>query len=295
MRTSARHFDLAVIAALLAATPPLTVGAQGAPSPPAAPTPAKPPAPAKPTTKPAAKPAGAPTAGPAANKPATPATPAASKPAAAAPAPATPVDPAKATLTLPQATLGLKGIGPLMATIEIVREGKPPQALHCELFADKAPKTVANFIGLARGLRLWKDPKQGQWVKRPLYDGNALHRVIPELLIQGGDPNCSVDQNCRSAAGTGDPGYTADDEIRPELRFDRGGRLAMANRGPGTAGSQFFITEREASWLTGGHTIFGQCDGAELISELSHMETGSRDLPKSRLTIKRVTISHRGS
>jgi peptidyl-prolyl cis-trans isomerase A (cyclophilin A) len=182
-----------------------------------------------------------------------------------------------------------------VATIEIVREGKPPQSLHCELFADKAPQTVANFIGLVRGLRTWKDPKLGQWVKRPLYDGNLLHRVIPEFLIQGGDPNCTVDPACRYTPGLGDPGYSIPDEIRPELRFDRGGRLAMANRGAGTAGSQFFITEREAAWLSGSNTIFGQCDGAELVSQLAHVETGSRDLPKAPLTIKRITISHRGS
>jgi peptidyl-prolyl cis-trans isomerase A (cyclophilin A) len=199
-------------------------------------------------------------------------------------------DPAQDHLPMAQATFGIKGLGALFATIEIAELGKPVQALHCELYADKAPLAVANFVGLARGLRPWKDPKLGQWVRRPLYDGNLLHRVIPELLLQGGDPNCSVDVGCRGAAGVGDPGYSIVDEFRPELRFDRGGRLAMANHGPGTSGSQFFITEREATWLNGSHTIFGQCDGAELITQLSHVETGSRDQPKAPLTIKRVTF-----
>lgn len=183
----------------------------------------------------------------------------------------------------------------MIATIEIMREGKPVQALHCELFGDKAPLAVANFIGLGRGLRQWKDPKSGQWVKKPLYDGNLLHRVVPEMLIQGGDPNCTGDPSCHGAPGFGDPGYTIADELHPELRFDRGGRLAMSNRGPGTSGSQFFITEREASWLNGGHTIFGQCDGVELIAELSHVEAGSRDVPKAPLVIKRVTFARKGN
>ena len=207
---------------------------------------------------------------------------------------AVPADPASAHLTLAQATAGLKGTGAIVATIEIAAPGKPVQALHCELYADKAPLTVANFLGLGRGLRLWKDPKLGQWTKRPLYDGNLLHRVIPEVLIQGGDPSCTGDASCRGAAGIGDPGYTIADEIRPELRFDRAGRLAMSNRGANTGGSQFFITEREASWLTGSHTIFGQCDGTELVAQLSHVEAGSRDMPKAPLLIKRISFARKG-
>lgn len=234
-------------------------------------------APGSSTTAPAAKPGAAPTG------------------AATASAPnAVPADPAGAHLTLAQATAGLKGTGAIVATIEIAAPGKPVQSLHCELYADKAPLTVANFVGLARGLRLWKDPKLGQWVKRPLYDGNLLHRVIPELLIQGGDPSCTGDVSCRGAAGVGDPGYTIADEIRPELRFDRAGRLAMSNRGANSGGSQFFITEREASWLTGSHTIFGQCDGTELVAQLSHVEAGSRDMPKAPLVIKRISFARKG-
>lgn len=298
-----------------ATTPP---GAASAAAKPSAGTPAA--KPAGSPTAPAAKPAtpGSPAAKPGATAPATgspaaklgatggapgsAATSPAAKPGAPGPtgvatasAPgAVPADPASAHLTLAQATAGLKGTGAIVATIEIAAPGKPVQALHCELYADKAPLTVANFLGLARGLRLWKDPKLGQWVKRPLYDGNLLHRVIPELLIQGGDPSCTGDASCRGAAGIGDPGYTIADEIRPELRFDRAGRLAMSNRGASTGGSQFFITEREASWLTGSHTIFGQCDGTELVAQLSHVEAGSRDMPKVPLLIKRISFARKG-
>lgn len=278
----------------------------GAPTAPAA----KPAAPSAPAAKPgnttgapgtsagspAAKP-GTPTGAPGASvgsPAAKPGTPAPTGAATASAPSAVPADPAGAHLTLAQATAGLKGTGAIVATIEIAAPGKPVQALHCELYADKAPLTVANFVGLARGLRLWKDPKLGQWVKRPLYDGNLLHRVIPELLIQGGDPSCTGDVSCRGAAGVGDPGYTIADEIRPELRFDRAGRLAMSNRGANSGGSQFFITEREASWLTGSHTIFGQCDGTELVAQLSHVEAGSRDMPKVPLVIKRISFARKG-
>lgn len=273
-----------------AATPPAAKPA--ATSSPAAAKPATAtPAAAAPATT-AAKPGAPATAAPGAAKPATPA--AAGTTTAASPTSA-PVDPAQAHLTIAQAVAGIRGIGAIIATIEIMREGKPVQALHCELFGDKAPLAVANFIGLGRGLRQWKDPKSGQWVKKPLYDGNLLHRVVPEMLIQGGDPNCTGDSTCHGAPGFGDPGYTIADELRPELRFDRAGRLAMSNRGPNTSGSQFFITEREAVWLNGGHTIFGQCDGAELIAELSHVEAGSRDVPKAPLVIKRVTFARKGN
>lgn len=293
-------------AAKPAGTAPANLAAKPATATPA--TPAAKPATATPSGT-AAKPAGvatpaqtttaakppATTTPPAAAKPATPAAPGAATAAGTPSAPSTPVDPAQAHLTIAQATFGLRGIGAVIATIEIMREGKPVQSLHCELFGDKAPLAVANFIALGRGLRQWKDPKSGQWVKKPLYDGNLLHRVVPEMLVQGGDPNCTGDPSCRGMPGFGDPGYTIADEVRPELRFDRPGRLAMSNRGPGTSGSQFFITEREAAWLNGGHTIFGQCDGAELIAELSHVEAGSRDVPKAPLVIKRVSFARKGN
>ena len=283
-----------------AAAPPATSTKPASATPPAAAKPAGSPTtaatkPAGSPTTTAAKPAGSPPAAPAKPAPPAPAAPGQAKGAVPTVAPtlgAGPgTDPAKDHLTLAQATAGIKGIGALFATLELAVPGKPVvQTLHCELFADKTPLTVANFVGLARGLRPWKDPKLGQWVKKPLYDGNLLHRVVPELLIQGGDPNCSVDPGCRGAGGTGEPGYTIPDELKPELRFDRAGRLAMANRGPATSGSQFFITERDAAWLNGSHTIFGQCDSPELVAELARVDAGSRDQPKVPLVIKRVTF-----
>jgi peptidyl-prolyl cis-trans isomerase A (cyclophilin A) len=157
---------------------------------------------------------------------------------------------------------------------------KPPTAiLHttagdmkCELFPDKAPKTVANFIGLATGQKDWKNPATTKTEhNHPLYDGVIFHRVIPGFMIQGGDPR---------GDGTGGPGYQFEDELLPDLLFDKPGRLAMANSGPNTNGSQFFITEREQPGLNPcfseggcqksnghvdkgtGYTIFGQCDDA---------------------------------
>src|SRR5204863_3772918 len=124
--------------------------------------------------------------------------------------------------------------------------------MRCQLFDKEAPLGVANFIGLASGTKDWTNPvshakKHGV----PLYDGTIFHRVIPDFMIQGGDP---------AGTGEGDPGYTFGDEIAPGVNFDRPGRLAMANSGPNTNGSQFFITEVPTPHLNGHHTIFGQCD-----------------------------------
>src|SRR5450755_1751010 len=125
--------------------------------------------------------------------------------------------------------------------------------ITCTLFPDKAPLTVANFIGLATGTKDWKDPKTGKMMHTPLYDGTIFHRVIPNFMIQGGDP---------IGTGSGDPGYSFKDETSPDVTFDRPGRLAYANAGPDTNGSQFFITEVPYPSLNGGYTIFGQCDDA---------------------------------
>jgi peptidyl-prolyl cis-trans isomerase A (cyclophilin A) len=118
------------------------------------------------------------------------------------------------------------------------------------LMPDRAPKTVENFVALAEGTKEWSDPRSGQKVKRPLYDGTVFHRVIPDFMIQGGDP---------LGNGTGGPGYRFADEIGPANRFDRPGLLAMANAGPNTNGSQFFIVTKKAGcdWLNGKHTVFG--------------------------------------
>src|SRR6185503_13329473 len=156
--------------------------------------------------------------------------------------------------------------------------------LKCELFPKEAPKTVANFIGLATGKKDWKNPETGQTVHgKPLYDGVIFHRTIPNFMIQGGDP---------SGTGSGDVGFTFDDELRPDLLFDKPGRLAMANRGPNTNSSQFFITEKEVPFLNpcldpngcaggrrapnSGYTIFGQCDddSVELVKKIARMPCG---------------------
>ena len=131
----------------------------------------------------------------------------------------------------------------------------------CRLFEKDAPKTVANFVELAEGTREWKHPSTGAKSKSPLYHGTIFHRVIPDFMIQGGDP---------AGNGMGDPGYAFKNETSPALKFDRPGRLAYANAGPGTNGSQFFITEVPYPSLNGGYTIFGQCDPAavELVKNI---------------------------
>jgi peptidyl-prolyl cis-trans isomerase A (cyclophilin A) len=188
-------------------------------------------------------------------------------------------DPAKGKFTLEQATKGLSGSGPLTAKIETTLG-----TLTCELYDKQAPITVANFVGLARGLRPWKDPKTGKWEeKKPFYDGLIFHRVIPGFMIQGGDP---------VGVGTGNPGYRFEDEFSPELKFDKPGLLAMANAGPGTNGSQFFITEGTPAHLTGRHTIFGHCEPLSLVTEIAGVEKGPRDKPMTDVVIKKVTIAH---
>ncbi len=144
------------------------------------------------------------------------------------------------------------------------------------LLPEKAPKTVENFLGLAEGTREWTDPRTGSKVKTPLYDGTSFHRVIPQFMIQGGDP---------LGTGTGGPGYRFADEIGPENRFDRPGLLAMANAGPNTNGSQFFITEVPTPHLNRGHTIFGEVvKGEDLIAKIARMGNGKVKLTKVVIT-----------
>ena len=154
----------------------------------------------------------------------------------------------------------------------------------CRLFEKEAPKTVANFIELAEGKREWTHPVSRKKSTDRLYDGTIFHRVIPNFMIQGGDP---------AGNGSGDPGYKFKDEIVPTLTFDRPGRLAMANSGPGTNGSQFFITEVPTPHLNGHHTIFGQCDDAtvELVKKIARMATDpSTDRPFRPVKINHIKI-----
>lgn len=156
--------------------------------------------------------------------------------------------------------------------------------LTCKLFSKEAPKTVDNFIGLATGTKEWTDPVTQQKVTgKPFYDGTTFHRVIPNFMIQGGD---------RLGTGAGDAGYFFDDEFSPSLRFDVPGRLAMANAGPNTNGSQFFITEVPVPDLNGKHTIFGQCDAHSvvLVGAIARVQRDAQDKPITPVVINKVTI-----
>ncbi len=151
------------------------------------------------------------------------------------------------------------------------------------LMPEHAPKTVANFVELATGAKEWTDPRDGSRTKDPLYDGTIFHRVIDNFMIQGGDPK---------GTGTGGPGYTFEDEVAGGPRFDRPGLLAMANAGPGTNGSQFFVTTTPTEWLTGKHTIFGEVtEGYDVVEAISKVPTGAQDRPRADVVIERIEIS----
>jgi peptidyl-prolyl cis-trans isomerase A (cyclophilin A) len=154
--------------------------------------------------------------------------------------------------------------------------------ITCELFDKQTPATVANFVGLADGTKEYKDPKTGQMKKTHFYDGLVFHRVIPNFMIQGGDP---------LGTGTGGPGYQFQDEIVTALVFDKPGKLAMANAGPGTNGSQFFITVAPTPWLNGHHTIFGQVtQGQDVANAIANVPHDASDRPQTPVVIKHVTI-----
>ncbi len=158
----------------------------------------------------------------------------------------------------------------------------------CQFFAKEAPVTVANFIGLATGTKDFVDPLTQQKMHGVrFYDGTTFHRVIANFMIQGGD---------RAGNGMGDGGFYIPDEFAPGLRFDREGRLAMANAGPGTGGTQFFITEAPVPELNGKHTIFGQCDAHSvlIVQSIARVEKDGRDKPVTPVTITRVTIVPEG-
>jgi peptidyl-prolyl cis-trans isomerase A (cyclophilin A) len=157
--------------------------------------------------------------------------------------------------------------------------------MTCTLFPDKAPIGVKNFIGLASGTMDWKNPASGATKHGvPLYDGTIFHRVIPGFMIQGGDPK---------GDGTGDPGYKFKNEVSSDLLFDKPGRLAYANSGPDTNGSQFFITEVATPHLNGNYTLFGQCDDATvtLVKQIARMATDpSNDRPFRPVKITHIKI-----
>ncbi len=163
-------------------------------------------------------------------------------------------------------TEDLDGEGPLKVDLETTQG-----TIECELFADEAPVTVANFVGLARGLKAFRDSSSGEPVSGVrYYDGLEFHRVIPGFLIHTGD---------RDGHGHGGPGYTIPDEFSEQLRHDRPGILSMANRGPGTAGSQFFILETPAPHLDDRHSAFGHCDSPEVVRAISHVPTADMGRP----------------
>ncbi len=161
--------------------------------------------------------------------------------------------------------------------------------IRVALFPDHAPKTVRNFVGLAQGTQEWTDPASGESKSEPFYDGLTFHRIIPGFMIQGGCPN---------GDGRGGPGFTFDDEIHPELTFNKPYLLAMANAGKvggkGTNGSQFFVTVDATTWLQGKHTIFGEVAdqaGRDVVDAIVAVPTGPGDAPAEPVVIERVTVA----
>jgi peptidyl-prolyl cis-trans isomerase A (cyclophilin A) len=168
--------------------------------------------------------------------------------------------------------------GPLYATLKTSMGD-----VVIQLFDDKAPKTVANFVDLATGTKEWTDPKTREKVKRPLYNGTIFHRVIPGFMIQGGDP---------LGNGTGGPGYRFADEFHPDLKHSKPGILSMANAGPNTNGSQFFITQKPTPWLDGKHSVFGEVvKGQNVADAIINAPRDLRDRPIKDIVIQEVVIS----
>ena len=195
---------------------------------------------------------------------------------AAAPTPAAGGDPLNGKWTLEDATKDLPGTGGLIAKIDTSKG-----LITCKLFDDKAPVTVASFIGLARGIRPFKDPIKKEWVSRPWYDGTGFHRIIKGFMIQGGDP---------LGSGQGEPGFVLKDELWEGSKHDHAGQLCMANRGHNTNGGQFFITDAAAAWLDNNYTIFGECTPEKTVHDIANVEVAG-EKPKTPVTIKTVTIA----
>ncbi|MBL8681786.1 MAG: peptidylprolyl isomerase [Myxococcales bacterium] len=189
------------------------------------------------------------------------------------PSPTTP-DPRRGQFSLADATEGMPAGTTLVAEID-TNHG----IFTCQLFPERAPNTVANFVGLARGKRDFWDPVTGQWVRRPYYDGTIFHRVIPRFMAQGGDILRS---------GSGGPGYTFNDENT--AAHDQPGMLCMANRGPNTNGSQFFILEEPKEHLNGSYSVFGQCSPVDLVRRITGVPRAPNDRPNSPVVIRTIRV-----
>ncbi len=183
-------------------------------------------------------------------------------------------DPLRGHFTLAQATADLPPGNDVVASIET-----SIGTFSCTLLTAEAPATVANFVGLARGIRPFWDPVAGRWTRRPFYDGSAFHRVIPEFMVQGGDILRS---------GRGGPGY----EIRDEnvASHDAAGQLCMANHGPNTGGAQFFITELPLPRLNGSYSVFGRCSPTDLVRRMARVPRSPHDQPITAIFIQHVTV-----
>jgi len=224
-------------------------------------------------------------------QPAPPAEPAATAPATETPRtlpcppnrrawePTTP-DPEAGDFTLEEALAGLPGTGQPVATIETSFG-----TITCRLAGDLVPNAVANFVGLARGLRPWWDPCRAAWVKEPFYDGLTWHRVIPGFMAQGGD---------LFGDGSGGPGYTFANEQHPALLHDRPGTLAYANAGRDTNGSQFYITVGRRPQLDGDYVVFGYCDNVQVIERIVSVPRDVNDKPLQPVLIRKITITRGG-
>ena len=186
-------------------------------------------------------------------------------------------DPLHGKFTLQEALAGLPPGNTIVATIDT-----DMGAISCKLYGDRAPITVANFVGLARGGRPWKTP-DGTWVKRPAYDDTVFHRIVKDFMIQGGDAKKD---------GSGEAGYVIPDEVWKGAAHDRAGLLCMANRGPNTNSAQFFITDAAAPHLDKSYTIFGECSPEETIHKIAALPVHG-DRPTQPPVIKSVRVTRR--
>ena len=174
---------------------------------------------------------------------------------------------------------GIEGEGTLTA-IFVTSKGE----IVCELYEEQAPITVANFVGLATGAKAFIDPNDNARKQEPFYNGTLFHRVIPGFMIQGGD---------RLGRGMGGPGYRFADEFHADLRHSEAGILSMANSGPGTNGSQFFITDGATPHLDNRHSVFGKCENTDIVSEIASVDRGQADRPNEDVTIDELRIERR--